>query len=565
MEFRLETQNYNKFFWVSQKTDREGNVIIYKDTNIIFQQSYTIADPWYDEVSLEMASKYTISLNNIQICFAYLYNDNMTPENSICYLEFKAGIVEYYTDANVSSIYAQPLRNQFHFSTLKNWMNDPNGLCKYKGLYHMFYQMNPAGINWGNMYCGHAVSSDLLYWRHLPIALFPQKELYGNFLYKGGAYSGSALPEKDKIHLYFTRHFSPWKKGPETKEVQVHAISVDGIKVKNETVIIEKKPGGDLDFNFRDPKIVVFKGRKNLLIATTVNQICTIERYELEDTGWKDKGAFFQDNIDCDTMECVNLIKGDGNIYAILCSLQNARDDFGRKRLMKYYIGFIREGQFIAIKSDIYDFGTECYAAQTFEAEGRTLSFGWVLSAYDEFKESGNISQGCMTIPRELYLRGNTLYTIPAQEIKQLLIKTVRVIDGGKWIHNKNITGQQYHVWIELAESTDFLIILAYFHQKRIGLEYKEHILRIIHGKEDSQGPYLFQKVEKINTVEIFVDRSVIEVFVNGGEFVGTKTYFFESENKRAEFFFDKITAVKRLEVSEVKTIWKLNEEESLK
>src|SRR5215469_4656944 len=79
-------------------------------------------------------------------------------------------------------LYNEPFRPQFHFTPARNWMNDPNGLSYYKGEYHLFYQYNPFGDEWGHMSWGHAVSTDLLHWHQLPVAI-PEKD--GTMIFTG--------------------------------------------------------------------------------------------------------------------------------------------------------------------------------------------------------------------------------------------------------------------------------------------------------------------------------------------------------------------------------------------
>src|SRR4051794_26935668 len=82
-----------------------------------------------------------------------------------------------------------PHRPRYHFLPPSGWLNDPNGLIHWRGLYQMFYQYNPEGAfhNW--IQWGHAVSADLAHWEHLPIALSPTPGTVDG----DGCYSGCAV------------------------------------------------------------------------------------------------------------------------------------------------------------------------------------------------------------------------------------------------------------------------------------------------------------------------------------------------------------------------------------
>jgi fructan beta-fructosidase len=74
---------------------------------------------------------------------------------------------------HLQPLYDEALRPQFHFSQMRGWNNDPNGMCYHDGEYHFFWQSNPGGRNWANMYWGHATSPDMVHWTERVHALRP--------------------------------------------------------------------------------------------------------------------------------------------------------------------------------------------------------------------------------------------------------------------------------------------------------------------------------------------------------------------------------------------------------
>jgi beta-fructofuranosidase len=91
--------------------------------------------------------------------------------------------------ASRARLAADPARPLYHFSPPENYMNDPNGICQWGGMYHLFYQFRPDGID--NVHWGHAVSEDLVHWKDLPLALYPDQEK--------DCFSGQTLVEDDRV------------------------------------------------------------------------------------------------------------------------------------------------------------------------------------------------------------------------------------------------------------------------------------------------------------------------------------------------------------------------------
>ena len=116
-------------------------------------------------------------------------------------------------------------RPLIHFTPAKNWMNDPNGLVWHKGEYHLFFQHNPQGTQWGNMSWGHAVSKDLRSWEELPVAITEDND--------GAIFSGSAVVDYNNTSGFGTQENPPIvaiyteHQNDESNQAQCLAFSLD--------------------------------------------------------------------------------------------------------------------------------------------------------------------------------------------------------------------------------------------------------------------------------------------------------------------------------------------------
>jgi beta-fructofuranosidase len=157
-----------------------------------------------------------------------------------------------------SRLAADPLRPQFHLLPAENWMNDPNGPIFWKGMYHMFFQYNPNAAVWGDMHWAHAISRDMIHWKHLPVALAPTP----GWADADGCFTGSAVDDCGTATILYTGvktaspQFATLRDGTHNfREVQCLATCDDPLLrtwSKWKTPVMEPPPDPELT-GFRDP------------------------------------------------------------------------------------------------------------------------------------------------------------------------------------------------------------------------------------------------------------------------------------------------------------------------
>ncbi|MBG0785593.1 MAG: glycoside hydrolase family 32 protein [Anaerolineaceae bacterium] len=304
-------------------------------------------------------------------------------------------------------------RPQFHFQPPKNWMNDPNGLCYFRGQYHLFYQMNPYGPLWGFMHWGHASSPDLIHWTDQPIALAPE-EGAGDDL---GCFSGCIVEDEGVPTAIYTGFVSFVDTPALLARAKDEALI--GWEKHANNPIIGEKPAGVNSTDFRDPYVWRQGDRWQMAVGAGLeNGNGAILLYESEDLlSWRYLGPAFQDRIlDTVTMwECPNFFPLDDK-YVLLVSL------FPNIQGVYYYVGDYDGRVFTQESQGYFEKGEVFYAPQARRfPDGRTILFGWLREQRtDEAIEAAGWA-GVMSLPRELALDdGGRLINRPAKEYEQL-------------------------------------------------------------------------------------------------------------------------------------------------
>ncbi len=333
-------------------------------------------------------------------------------------------------------------RLKYHFELKKGWMNDPNGLCKFNGVYHAFFQHYPYAKVWGPMHWGHAISKDLIHWEELPIALTPDKP-YEN---GGGCFSGSAIEKDGVLYLFYT------SVSKELGQTQSLAISKDGINFEkyDKNPIIDKVPS-DGSKDFRDPKVFKYEDKYMMVCGSGKDEVGKVLLFESNDLfNWTYVGILFEDKNCGEVIECPDFFKL-GDDYILMFSMMN-RDLYSTN----FIIGSFDGKNFKEKRRVQNEAGPEFYAPQTFFDGSRRIIIGWMYSRKKAPDKYTNYA-GALSIPRELKIIDGKLINFPVLECNSLLkkdCKGVKIKDNTLYAFKRKFVLKENPKDIAILEDT---------------------------------------------------------------------------------------------------------------
>lgn len=322
-------------------------------------------------------------------------------------------------------------RPAVHLAPPLGWMNDPVGFIHWRGAWHLFYQHHPHGPVWGPMHWGHARSTDLVRWEHLPIALAPDSPWD-----QGGCFSGSALEADDGSLLLMYTGVIPNKDGS-LLQVQCTALSNDGInftKSPSNPVISQAHiPAGASAADFRDPRLIRREGVIYALIGSQDDAgHGQVLLYRSADAlHWEFISVLMKGNNTQGTMwECPDLFQLDG-ADILMVSPQYMLPEGEAYRNLHSVVAFTgimdwEAGTFHALSSQPLDWGFDFYAPQTaLSPDGRRILMAWMDMWEQPYPtaELGHGWAGAMTLPRELSLKNGHICSQPLRELQKYRVR----------------------------------------------------------------------------------------------------------------------------------------------
>jgi beta-fructofuranosidase len=320
---------------------------------------------------------------------------------------------------------ADPAFPTLHIRPSRGWINDPNGVCRIDGRYHVFFQYNPAAPVHEAIHWGHVSSTDLLHWQEHPIALAPRP----GFIDQAGCWTGCLVDDGGVPTAVYTA-IADHSRNAVAALARSDRSLIRWQQDESPVLGISDTPETE---EIRDPFIFLRQGRRYAVqgVGQPDGQP-PLQLYGCDDLSrWTEQGTLLSadDPIAAEVApaniwECPNLVQLDGQ-WVLLVSLCYLPPGIGRPTVVRYLLGdLVAQGQgltFKATSGGVLDDGPTFFAPQVLVEPNRTLLWGWAreLDRSDQqIAEAG--WAGVMTFPRELQVRDGVLGSRPATELAGL-------------------------------------------------------------------------------------------------------------------------------------------------
>lgn len=430
----------------------------------------------------------------------------------------------------------QKNRLQYHIVPPHGLLNDPNGLSYFKGRHHIFYQWNPHGTTHQDKSWGHVSTEDFIEWETHPLALEP-----GDWFDKDGCYSGSAVIHQKKMYLFYTGNVR--NELDERESYQCLATSEDGIYFRKQGPLL-KQPKG-YTAHVRDPKVWQDEaGLWNMVLGAQ-----TLEK--------KGTALLYQSNnlIDWDFVkdigknlpfmgymwECPDFITLENDQVFLYCPQGSEIDSQPNENLYQsgYIIGNVLDDRTFKqekSKFEKVDNGFEFYAPQTYQdSTNRTILFGWLGLMKSEMERTfPSVKDGyihTLTIPRFLEVDQGKLIQKPLPELKKLR-KDQSIIYQNQEKIDLNFLTLQNEIECRWEDTENIQMKI----RKEVELNYDAVKQEITISRTNWETQMIEKRITQLDQpmhhLQVFMESSSLEFFVNEGEKVFSMRYVAEAAEK---------------------------------
>lgn len=424
-------------------------------------------------------------------------------------------------------------RQKLHLMPPVGWLNDPNGLCQFKGVYHAFFQYSPLNAEGGVKMWGHYTSRDMIDWEYQGVTLYPDQPFDCS-----GVYSGCAFIEDGEMYLYYTGNvkledrddYDYVNSGREANTVLV--TSTDGVNFGRKRLLMKNSDyPADLTLHVRDPKVWKENGIYYMLQgARTKEDSGQAIVFRSEDKlHWSFHSRIKTNDKFGYMWECPDYFEVDGT-KILSASVQGLTGDEWKERNVYQSGYFVVDGDILGEYSlsdyRLWDYGFDYYAPQSFETDdGRRIQIGWMGMPDCEEYTNWTIEDGwqhCFTFPREVFVKDGIVRQRPIRELGERKILSEETKNR---LETKNYT--VYEAVVSDISDDQFHAVLA--ENLIVKYENNRFEIKFINNKNNKVScgrKCRSAEIDHLTDVRILADESSVEIFVNDGAYVFSTRYY---------------------------------------